>query len=123
MRAPKGFGKNYFTLAAIQATVSQITILSQTTRVEQTLHVSYNSEKDLEEEPHQELLLSPLIINSKASHCSCHCSRYSRQIIKTQATSNCNVAQFLRTDSVSSPPFSPSHITILKQSNKKQGKQ
>jgi len=104
MRTPKGFGKNYFTLAAIQATVSQVTMHSQTVMMQNTLHVNFNEEDSLEEEPPEELLLAPIVINSKASHCSCHCSHYSRLIIKNQAIPNYDVAQFLRTDSVSSPP-------------------
>ncbi len=105
MRTPKGFGKNYFTLAAIQATVSQVTMHSQTVIMQNALHVSFDEEDSLEEEPPEELLLSPIVINSKAVHCSCYCSRYSRLIIKNQAIANYHVAQFLRTDSVSSPPL------------------
>ena len=105
MRTPKGFGKNYFTLAAIQATVSQLTMHSQTVRMQKSLHVSFDDEESLEEDPPQELLLSPIVTNTKASHCSCHCAHHSRQIIKNQATPKSNIAQFLRTDSVSSPPF------------------
>ena len=113
MRTPKGFGKNYFTLAAIQATVSQVTMHSQIVTMQKTLHVSFNDEDSLEEEPPEELLFSPIVINSKATHCSCHCAHYSRQIIKNQAIANYLIAQFLRTDSVSSPPHFftlPHHI-------------
>ncbi len=104
MRLPKGFGKNYFTLAAIQATVSQISMHSQCISMQPALHVSFDKDKNLDEEPPEELLLSPLISNSKASHCSCKCSNYSHLIIKTKSTQNYTIAQFLRTDSVSSPP-------------------
>ncbi|MEA3522639.1 MAG: hypothetical protein U9R50_06665 [Campylobacterota bacterium] len=105
MRSPKGFGKNYFTLAAIQATVSQTTLHSQTVVMRHALHVSFDEEDNVEEEPLKETLLSPLVTHSKASHCSCHCAHISRLIIKNQAISNCDIAQFLRTDSVSSPPY------------------
>jgi hypothetical protein len=104
MRLPKGFGKNYFTLAAIQATVAQLSMHSQYISMQPALHVSFESEDNLEEEPPEELLLSSIAINSKASHCSCLCSHKSHLIIKNKSIQNCTIAQFLRTDSVSSPP-------------------
>lgn len=104
MRSPKGFGKNYFTLAAIQATVSQETMQSQCSAMQASYHVSHYDEEDLEEEHEQELFLSLIQESSKASHCSCFCSALSRQTIKNQSFQNYDIPQFLRTNSVSSPP-------------------
>ncbi len=45
---PKGFGKKYFTLAAIQATTAHVTIAGITTKIE-SQHLSFSQEDDLDE--------------------------------------------------------------------------
>jgi hypothetical protein len=105
MRTPKGFGKNYFTLAAIQATVSQIQLQSQCTAMTPSLHVNYDEESLCEDDPEETLLLSIIQDSTKASHCNCFYKAFSYQIIKNQSVQNCDIAQYLRTDSVSSPPI------------------
>ncbi len=104
MRLLKGFGKNYFTLTAIQASVAQVTMHSRYVSIQRTLHVSFTDEDSLEEEPPKEPVLVPLSLNSKASHCSCFYTLASHLVIKNQSIENCYIKQFLRTDSVSSPP-------------------
>jgi hypothetical protein len=114
MRPPKGFGKNYFTLAAIQATVAQNILHSQYISMQPALHVSFDMEDEVEDELLDELVLSPFSL--KASHCSCYCSKHSHLVIKDKSLQNCKIAQFLRTDSVSSPPkispIQPKKISI-----------
>lgn len=105
MRTPKGFGKNYFTLAAIQATVSQIQLQSQCTAMRPSLHVNYDEERLYEDDPEEAILLSIIQDSTRASHCNCFYKAFSYQIIKNQSTQNCDIAQYLRTKSVSSPPI------------------
>jgi hypothetical protein len=105
MRSPKGFGKNYFTLAAIQATVSQMQLQSQCTAMTPSLHVNYDEESLCEDDPEAELVLSVIQDTTKAS---------SHQVIKNRSAQNCDIAQYLRTKSVSSPPLFFSHLSHSK---------
>lgn len=81
MRAPKGFGKNYFSLAAIQAHVSTIT-LSQTSVRTHAHHLDGFEEENAQEEEDDpnELLLATIVSTPKtSSHPSsrgrrCHCN-------------------------------------------------
>lgn len=83
MKAPKGFGKNYFSLAAIQAHVNTIT-LSQTSVRTHAYHIEgYEEEASLEEEDDpNELLLASIVSTPKTSSRPssrgrrCHCNIY-----------------------------------------------
>ena len=49
MKLPRGFGKNYFTLRAITATVNQVTMHAQCSRV-QSFHMTHFASDELEAE-------------------------------------------------------------------------
>ncbi len=88
MRLPKGFGKNYFTLNAITATVNQISIEATNTRV-QNFHISTFENDESEVEIAEELLtlLCPLQLSTKACHCNCYflnCTRKTLRIFNFQ---------------------------------------
>ncbi len=75
MRTPKGFGKNYFSLSAICAYSSSVSLLAQCTAF---THASFNlSFETLEEEdePLEELELlcesNSLLAVSSSCHCNC----------------------------------------------------
>ena len=110
MRTPKGFGKNYFTLAAIQATVAQLTMHSQSVSMQPALHVNFDNNEDIEDDQNDELLSCNISNTLKDADCSCHCTHFSRIVIKDKSIQNCYIAQFLRTDSVSSPPQTKTYL-------------
>ncbi len=107
-RLPKGFGKNYFTLAAIQATVTQ-------RKLDAAAHIQHefsyrNTPRETEEEtPPEDLLPIPGLT---PSHRSCRCSSKSRRIIKALPRQNYPFEHYIRTQSVSSPPSSCSDLTL-----------
>ena len=80
MRSPRGFGKNYFTFSAVLAysvaTSMQSQVQSATSLFNKTL---FNDEELLDEcESPPEILEAPLLITTKACHCSCLCSTLTR---------------------------------------------
>ncbi len=88
MRRPKGFGRNYFSLTAIQATVTAViihavTTASQLLTFQRTALVA--SEEDPSDPP---VLLAPLAITSeydprrivRSCHCNCYYKRKTRNI-------------------------------------------
>ena len=89
MRRPKGFGRNYFQLTAIQATVTAVTIHAITIATQLLSHPLSSTEAD-EGDPNDPLLslLSPLTITSepdsrpqlRSCHCNCYFKRKTRNI-------------------------------------------
>jgi len=82
---PKGFGKNYFSLTAIQATSNAVTLAQTSVRVRSShLYSCVHFEEDECEEELDELLcIEPSETSShSASHCNCHYRRYTSRIIK-----------------------------------------
>lgn len=89
MRIPKGFGRNYFSLIAIQATVAAITIHAVQTAAQLLSH-QFSSEKESEDDPNDPLLaqLTPLTLASepdprlpiRSCHCNCYFKRKTRNI-------------------------------------------
>ena len=67
---PKGFGKKYFTLAAIQAHASHVTLSRIATKIE-AQHLIFSQEDDLDElleDEELQLLESSLEVLSHGSH-------------------------------------------------------
>jgi len=87
MRTPKGFGRNYFSLTAIQATVTAVTIHAVQSATQLLSH-QFSSEKESEDDPNDPLLiqLSPLTLASESDprplprscHCNCYFKRHTR---------------------------------------------
>jgi hypothetical protein len=108
MRAPKGFGKNYFTLAAIQATASQKNLNARQSSVNELLHVNYSDdEESLDDE-----LISLESTLDKESDCSCLCSQKSQRIIQRFSNSLCFIPTYIKSFSVSSPPLN-NHLSNI----------
>ena len=86
MKAVKGFGKNYFSLSAIQATVSAVKISAQKSYFHQE-HSFQTFELENEEDEFEEL--SPCLILQQPSshHCSCHFRRRSYLTLSINALS------------------------------------
>ena len=108
MRSPKGFGKNYFTLAAIQATVVQHRLDVTSVRIAAS-HFTLNSDdqESSEEELLDELLLSSApALPTHAGHCNCYYHRVTRNLILQNSKAKHSVKPYLYANSVTSPPFS-----------------
>ena len=106
MRKPKGFGKNYFTLAAIQATVVQHHLDATSVRVT-TEHLSLSeSEKEQSDEERYDALLlcSTPSLPVHAGHCNCYYNRITRNRIRLNNTPRLPNHTYLYTNSVTSPP-------------------
>jgi len=73
MKLPRGFGKNYFSLCAITATVSQISLDAQKVKVD-FFHSFYFESDELENELEDEELTTTIL--TKSSQKSCHCNRF-----------------------------------------------
>lgn len=74
MKAPKGFGKNYFSLSAILAYSIEPVLHSTFTRLKSTNSLSISKEDDdLEEDPPPdlELCLQNIVSFNKPCHCDC----------------------------------------------------
>jgi len=80
MKLPRGFGKNYFSLSAITATVNQITLHQEVSRV-QNFHFQNGSiEKD--EEELEELEELTLCQTQELSQNSCHCNCFFKSLTR-----------------------------------------
>ncbi len=82
MRAPKGFGKNYFTFASVQAYSSAIKLDAISSSSQEFLYNKISNEDDLEEDPPDTSPLSSIILeNSKVCHCNCYFKKIIRLIL------------------------------------------
>jgi len=81
VKAPKGFGKNYFSLAAIQAHVSTVQLSQTSVRI--TSHhfdiLDYSDEVQEDDDPNELLLSTVTYLPKKSSRPSprgrtCHCN-------------------------------------------------
>ncbi|WP_345979833.1 hypothetical protein [Sulfurimonas sp. HSL3-2] len=106
MRLPKGFGKNYFTLRAITATVNQVTLSAQCSRV-QTFHMAnfYSDELEaLEEDEELAATLGTLELSFKPCHCNCFYKRRTRKAIKLHPKQKSKPQIFVTLNTSISPP-------------------
>ena len=116
MRMPKGFGKNYFTLAAIQATVVQHHLSATSVRVQAShlIHADFEQEKSEDEELEELLCSSTFSLPTHAGHCNCFYKRITRNLIRNNPTPKQYVQPYLYANSVTSPPdlLISSHLKI-----------
>jgi len=106
MRKPKGFGKNYFTLAAIQATVVQHHLDATSVRIasEHLLYGVWEHESTEAEELEELLLTSTPTLPTHAGHCNCYYDRITRNRIRHNDRPQLPNTTYLYTNSVTSPP-------------------
>ncbi len=109
MRAPKGFGKNYFTLAAIQATVVQHHLSATSVRIQASHLIQPDWEtKESDDEELEELLsCATLSLPTHAGHCNCFYNRITRNRIRHNNRPKQYVQPYLYANSVTSPPLIP----------------
>jgi len=106
MKLPRGFGKNYFSLSAITATVNQITLHQESSRV-QNFHffgAVYSKEADELEESEEIELLCSLQFSQKSCHCNSFFTKLTYKTLKqyNQAKKSFKYQHSLHTDI--SPP-------------------
>ncbi len=78
VKAPKGFGKNYFTFASILAYTVETKLQNLVIKAKHTLQKKLSSENDEFDEndpPLEEVTLCLQINNSKPCHCDCFFKR------------------------------------------------
>ena len=84
MRAPKGFGKRYFTLASILAYSIEKKLQNQTVQITSLFTqklLSENEEVD-EDDPPSDILNCLRTLNAKPCHCNCYYKLRTRIILK-----------------------------------------
>ena len=116
MKLPHGFGKNYFSLSAITATVNQVTLSQESTRV-QNFHIKteiYIEEKELEEL--EELpILSVVSVFLKPCHCNCFFKSLTFQILKIFISAKRYIDYYIFLNTSVSPPNSFIYNKIIKK--------
>ena len=107
MKLPRGFGKNYFTLSAITATVNHITLHAYSSRIQSFHTVTFDDDTAYndDEEPDPALLNTP-----ELSLRPCHCNRFysarTQKAIKLHTTQKTKPQIFIILDSSIAPPRS-----------------
>ena len=109
MRRPKGFGKNYFTLAAIQATVVQhhLDATSVRVRASHLILSDFANEEDETDEIEELICSSQPSLPSHAGHCNCLYNRITRNRIRQNPKAKRLVQTYRYANSVTSPPHFP----------------
>ena len=132
MRAPKGFGKNYFSLSAIQAYSSHVLLGQREAQVHAyTLKLSDECDSEEDEDDSGELLCSAALNipahaghpagSALGAHCNCYFHRITRNRIRQNPRPKLFIDPYFRTNSAISPPYFPLfNSTHIKH---KQGKQ
>jgi len=105
MKLPRGFGKNYFSLNAITATVNQVSLDAITTRVHNFHILSFDTD-ELESELEEEELatLCPLQLSTKPCHCNCYFFRFTRKTLSLHYFQNYFFNYFKMLNNSISPP-------------------
>ncbi len=105
MKLAKGFGKNYFTLAAIQASSVQVTLSSSHARVQSLSLIYHDSQEEEEESPPDALLLLALPV---AKQCNCVFNQKCRLALKNakhRGQPQCNCKHLSHRKTGISPPL------------------
>lgn len=84
VKAPKGFGKQYFSFASMQAHSIQIKLNATHSSCTNLLYkLEFESDDESNDSPDEELILSPLSLkNSKPCHCNCYFNTLSKRLIR-----------------------------------------
>jgi hypothetical protein len=106
MKLPRGFGKNYFTLSAITATVNQVSITAQASRVQNFHMLNFaNDEIDGFEEEEELNTLCPLQLAKKPCHCNNYFSKYTKKTLKLYYNQKLFFNYFYTLNNSISPPL------------------
>ena len=115
MRKPKGFGKNYFSLAAIQATTVQHQLSATSVRIvsDHLVHTAWEQEESTLEELEELLLTATPSLPTHAGHCNCYYNRITRNRIRQNNRPRLPNLTYRYTNSVTSPPINFSSPTPI----------
>jgi hypothetical protein len=106
MKLPRGFGKNYFSLNAITATVNQVTLQQEVSRV-QNFHTHRalfeQDEEELEELDELTLCQTPQL-SLKSCHCNCFFKSLTFKTLKLFSNAKKNTNYYIFLNSTISPP-------------------
>ncbi len=105
MRLPKGFGKNYFTLRAITATVNQISLDANRSRVQNFYILNFNSDEKEECEEEELDTLCTQELSLKPCHCNCHFKKKTKKTLKLYHTQKQDINYFKTLNNSISPPL------------------
>lgn len=105
MKKPKGFGKNYFTLSAIQAYNAHVLLQRCESRVH-AYHAQMSREcnDEAEEELDDVLCSEQPAIPAHAGHCNCYYRRIARNRLVENSQPKFFITTYQFSNSVSSPP-------------------
>ncbi len=103
MKLPKGFGKNYFTLSAITATVNQVALHAKISRIN-NFHMLRFENDELEELEEEEELAPFCLLDTKPCHCNKYFLTYTRKTLKLYYNQKLFFNYFKNLNN-SSPPF------------------
>jgi len=106
MKLPRGFGKNYFSLSAITATVNAISLKSEATRVHK-FHIfgSFDSSDSSELEEDLELETTCVEqLTTKACHCNCFFLNKTKKVLRSFCTPKQNLHFYAILNTDISPP-------------------
>ncbi len=106
MKLPRGFGKNYFSLSAITATVNQISLAQECSRV-QSFHTCYalcEQEEEELEELEELALCQTQQLSSKSCHCNCFFKSLTCKVLKLFTFAKNYIDYYLSLNTSISPP-------------------
>lgn len=114
MRAPRGFGKNYFTLTAIQAYASaqRIGQIAHRTRLHRENRLQISEEASQIDDPPPELLTPLEPLPSQGGLCNCRFARQSRLCLRDNKHPKTLTTSPIHTYSTLSPPVPSVFHTI-----------
>lgn len=122
MSAPKGFGKHYFTLLAIQAYTAHTVEQQCSSRVHAyTLRMDDEHDETSEDEEADALLANAaLTLPAHAGHCNCYYRRITRNRILENSQPKLYISTHKFSNSVSSPPINLQPLSSQKKLFKKE---
>ncbi len=105
MKLPRGFGKNYFSLSAITATVNAISLHQEISRV-QSFHTKLSIEADEYEELEEDelALCQTQQLSSKACHCNCFFRSLTSKTLKIFSFFHIYLDYYISLNTAISPP-------------------
>ena len=107
MKLPRGFGKNYFSLNAITATVNQVSLSKEVSRVQNfhTHRVLFEQEEEELEELEELVLCQTLQFSLKSCHCNCFFNARTLKTLFLFPFAKKSFNYYIDLNTSSSPPF------------------
>jgi len=106
MKLPRGFGKNYFSLNAITATVNQVSLSQEVSRVQNfhVHHVLCEDEEEVLEEIEELALCQTQQLSLKSCHCNCFFKSLTFKVLKLFTSAKKFINYYISLNTGISPP-------------------